>query len=320
MQYSKNLKLNLPERSDQYNIDHWNENTNKLDDLIYQNELNISQNQNDISTIFNGLSTKNVNDTNSLYYKLMKLVHPVGSLYLSSNNINPSELFGGTWVQIKDKFILTAGDTYANNSIGGNSDVTLTVDKIPSHNHNISHSHKYIPSGTINEHSHTLNSHTHSFSFTNTHSHGMIHYHSRGSMEITGELYGFITGRSFPDSQKGAFTNSYRTSIDSSNTFGLTNGDRSAIIFKGSQGWTGLTSQPLTIDSNNTNKTSNETLTISGTTGASNNNTSSVATTFVGTESSTTSQSEQNSGNTGKGESFSIMPPYIVKYCWERTE
>ena len=74
MQYSENLKLNLPERNDQFNIDDWNENTNNLDELIYQNQLNISQNQSDISEIFNGLGNKNVDDANSVYYKLMKLI------------------------------------------------------------------------------------------------------------------------------------------------------------------------------------------------------------------------------------------------------
>ena len=159
MHYSKNLKLNLPERNDQYNLDHWNENTNNIDELIYQNQLNISQNQNDISKIFNGLDTKNVNDTNSVYYKLMKLIYPVGCLYWSSDNTNPSQLFGGTWTQIKDKFILAAGDTYTNGSIGGASSVTLVISQIPSHTHTgPNHTHKFTPSGTVSSHTHTISS------------------------------------------------------------------------------------------------------------------------------------------------------------------
>lgn len=49
------------------------------------------------------------------------IIYPVGSIYLSVNNTDPSTLFGGTWVQIKDQFLLSAGDTYAGGSTGGSS-------------------------------------------------------------------------------------------------------------------------------------------------------------------------------------------------------
>lgn len=41
----------------------------------------------------------------------LNLVYPVGSIYWSSNNTNPATLFGGTWQQIKDRFVLAAGDS-----------------------------------------------------------------------------------------------------------------------------------------------------------------------------------------------------------------
>ena len=47
--------------------------------------------------------------------------YPVGSIYLSVNNINPGTIFGGTWEQIKDRFLLGAGNTYGNGSTGGTS-------------------------------------------------------------------------------------------------------------------------------------------------------------------------------------------------------
>lgn len=62
-------------------------------------------------------------------------VYPIGSIYLSVNNTNPSTYFGGTWVQIKDTFLLAAGDTYAGGSTGGEEEHVLTIDEMPSHNH-----------------------------------------------------------------------------------------------------------------------------------------------------------------------------------------
>lgn len=45
--------------------------------------------------------------------------YPVGSLYMSAEAASPASIVGGTWEQIKDKFILAAGDTYAAGSTGG---------------------------------------------------------------------------------------------------------------------------------------------------------------------------------------------------------
>ncbi len=47
-------------------------------------------------------------------------IYPIGSIYMSVNNTNPSTLFGGTWEQIEDRFLLGAGDTYTAGSTGGN--------------------------------------------------------------------------------------------------------------------------------------------------------------------------------------------------------
>ena len=62
-------------------------------------------------------------------------VYPVGSIYMSVNSTNPKTLFGGTWVQIKDRFLLAAGTTYKAGATGGEATHTLTVDEIPNHQH-----------------------------------------------------------------------------------------------------------------------------------------------------------------------------------------
>lgn len=64
-------------------------------------------------------------------------VYPVGSIYMSVNSTNPGTLFGGTWSQIKDTFLLACGSTYANGSTGGSATHTLTVDEMPSHHHSL---------------------------------------------------------------------------------------------------------------------------------------------------------------------------------------
>lgn len=53
--------------------------------------------------------------------------YPVGSIYASVNNVSPATLFGGTWVQLKDTFLLAAGDIYAAGSTGGEATHTLTA-------------------------------------------------------------------------------------------------------------------------------------------------------------------------------------------------
>lgn len=69
--------------------------------------------------------------------QIIDLIYPVGSPYISFNNTNPSTLFGGTWEQIKDCFLLAAGDTYTAGSTGGSADAVVV-----SHNHTqAAHSH-----------------------------------------------------------------------------------------------------------------------------------------------------------------------------------
>lgn len=59
-------------------------------------------------------------------------MYPVGSIYLSVNNVNPGTIFGGTWEQIKDRFLLAAGSTYAGGATGGTASHTHTS---PEHSH-----------------------------------------------------------------------------------------------------------------------------------------------------------------------------------------
>ena len=98
--------------------------------------------------------------------------YPVGAIYMSVNNTDPGTLFGGTWTQIQDSFILAAGSTYAGGSTGGSAtinlahshtvnshnhslpantgDHTLTVNEMPSHYHNVNTCYYQIGKNTTN--------------------------------------------------------------------------------------------------------------------------------------------------------------------------
>ena len=63
--------------------------------------------------------------------------YPVGAIYLSVTDANPTALFGGTWERIGGRFLLGADKTYAAGSTGGEAAHTLTVDEMPKHNHDV---------------------------------------------------------------------------------------------------------------------------------------------------------------------------------------
>lgn len=87
---------------------------------------------------------------------LRNLMYPVGSVYISTNNVNPSTLFGGTWIaigqgrtlvgvgSIEENSVATYGSVTAGefspvvNEKGGEMKHALTVNELPSHGHNIS--------------------------------------------------------------------------------------------------------------------------------------------------------------------------------------
>lgn len=71
----------------------------------------------------------------SFQNNIFNTIYPVGSIYTSVNSTSPATLFGGTWEQIKDKFILCCGDNYANGATGGEATHTLTTSEMPSHGH-----------------------------------------------------------------------------------------------------------------------------------------------------------------------------------------
>jgi uncharacterized lipoprotein NlpE involved in copper resistance len=95
------------------------------------------------------------------YDSIFNLIYPVGSIYMSVNNVSPATLFGGTWEQIQDRFLLAAGSNYSAGSTGGSANASL-----PAHTHSVSGTaasggaHTHTVSGTAasnGAHTHSMN-------------------------------------------------------------------------------------------------------------------------------------------------------------------
>ena len=124
---------------------------NRLKNWFYdETEVNALLNEKQ-DTLVSGSNIKTINNQSLLGSgnislqgggsDVVDLIYPVGSIYMSVNSVNPATLFGGEWEQIKDKFLLSAGDTYSNATEGGSADAVVVK-----HNH------------TQNAHYHNANS------------------------------------------------------------------------------------------------------------------------------------------------------------------
>ena len=104
-----------------------------------QNAVNVLSKINDLTTKMNNVVSNNKS-------ALVNLIYPVGSIYMSVNSTSPATLFGGTWTQLKDRFLLGAGSTYSNGATGGSATHTLKISEMPKHSHRqVGHT---SPSGT----------------------------------------------------------------------------------------------------------------------------------------------------------------------------
>lgn len=73
---------------------------------------------------------------------ILNSVYPVGSIYISVSSANPGLTFGGTWVSFGSGKTLVGVDTgdadfSTAEATGGEKTHTLTIDEMPSHNHDI---------------------------------------------------------------------------------------------------------------------------------------------------------------------------------------
>lgn len=111
-------------------LDALNENIAEVSETVSDQGNTIKDQQTQIDAVQDAISTISLR------------MHPVGSYYLSENATSPASLFGGTWEQIKDRFLVGAGNSYSVGATGGEATHThatgghvLSIDEMPKHSH-----------------------------------------------------------------------------------------------------------------------------------------------------------------------------------------
>jgi len=219
--------------------------------------------------------------------KIVDLVYPVGSIYMSVASTSPSVLFGGTWQRLEDRFLVGASaqsQSYPAGATGGAASAsytpagtvgnhTLTIDEIPSHSHGLnSHVH------SVGKHAHGLNSHTHGA--------GTYKAASNGSHSHTFNDYWSVSA---------------------------TTKDRQCVSFSSNSSNVGAS----------TNSAGAHEHSISGSSGAASGNTAD-STAFnsgqaTGNTAANGSGNAHSHGFTGTAATIATVPPYLAVYMWKRT-
>ena len=114
--------------------------------------INLRQKKSTLSMEYTGEFEKSITIHDWETGTIVDLIYPVGSIYMSVNNVNPSTFLGGTWeawgsgqvpvgVNPNDSDFSTAEKTGGSKSVTPSGTVgghTLTTNEMPSHGHSIS--------------------------------------------------------------------------------------------------------------------------------------------------------------------------------------
>lgn len=77
------------------------------------------------------------NFINEMIANLHNAIWPVGSVYISVNDINPEVVFGGVWEKIENAFLLGASSAHPLGTTGGAEEHVLSVEEMPKHSHKV---------------------------------------------------------------------------------------------------------------------------------------------------------------------------------------
>ena len=86
------------------------------------------------SSFHNGVKVK---DPQNTMRTLVDLIYPLGSIYMSVNNVSPQTFFGGTWTRITGRFLLAATD----GGSSGASQAAGNTGGAADHTHGYAHTH-----------------------------------------------------------------------------------------------------------------------------------------------------------------------------------
>lgn len=252
--------------------------------------------------------------------EIMNLIYPIGSIYMSVNNVSPQTFLGGTWQPINGRFLvaqgsngssgndalnLTAGNSggYTNpqNSAHSHAKGTLAADSTSTaHTHdagtlaadstNLAHTH------TTGTHYHTLSAHTHGVGNTDS-----THYLSRNNDSGTQTRSAVGTSGS-AYTWRGTTAGGFNSFANTGAASGLNNATSTGYSTKNAT--TGALSG--TPNTGAMSKNADHGHTISGSTGDMSANGTHTHT----ISGSTDSVSAVTSGN---------LPPYLAVYMWKRT-
>lgn len=245
---------------------------------------------NEITQNVSDIITTEGTSLNDIISQVLLASHPVGSYYWSDDSTSPAKLFGGTWEQIKDKFIIAVGDNHTVGTSYGSNTKNL------SHTHtSAAHTH------TVAGHTHTSAAHTHSI---NGHTHtSAAHTHTTGNHTLT-------------IAELPAHNHTF--------AFNFYNYQQSGYGYNGQVYKTSSAAQTGNITTNNTGsggahnhgKTGSTTPGATGSTSLTTNSTTPGAT---GSTSLTTNSTTPGATGSSLSSSFDITPACIAAYCWRRT-
>lgn len=269
--------------------------------------------------------TTDVNFTawKSFQRSLVDIIYPVGSIYMSANNVNPATLIGGTWQAISGRFLLAAGGNYSLGTTGGAATKTLTVENMPSHTHtgsanNYTHTHNVTTTAkSISVTTGSAGSHTHGVTFPKTtvaSTSAGSHTHARGTLNIKGT---FDADDLSNDTSQPTTTGAFGSFKSETRRDAQNGGHRGyGISFDAKNGWEGSLA-------NNGAHTHNVTIAKTDmTTGSAGAHTHSVTVNVPAQTNTSTSNTHNHTvtvESTGGGAAFNVMPPYLVVNVWQRT-
>lgn len=118
-------------------------------DSYFSEMPNVMEDSSKTSSEISAHNTKlnNANKGTPLDKYILNKVYPIGSIYITVNNVNPGTLFGGTWQSFGEgRTLIGAGtgtdvnstsQTFTANDTGGEYTHKLTSSEMPSHDHNL---------------------------------------------------------------------------------------------------------------------------------------------------------------------------------------